>query len=431
MALGTVGTPVTAHSASASTLALPAFTASGTDLVIVVGIAAGTGRTVTGIADTAGLTWVFRAITGGGNFQIEEWYARAPIGVSSTVITVTLSGAAIITIHATAFSGVRVATSAWEQDLSLPGVGGGNNTTITPITVNTTTPDTIVLGMARTSDSADTGGSGWTVVAANNNFLFQFQIVSAAQTGLTVDLGVAATPTAQIGDALVIDGTPLRFGPVGGSPVQKVTSGSSIVLTYTAEGTNLAIFVGCFSNGQTVSSISDTAGLVWKKRANTLTISGIEYWWAKAPSGISADNITITLSASTSNSIGFVFAVAGARITPDPFDQYNTLPKTIGGAGTVVSSLSVSTKASYAIILGIYRSINVTATAGSGFGLLIGKPNLCVEYQIETLSQSGLSVPLGGANTTNGGIADAIVASSVPWVQINATMPMILLDKRL
>lgn len=207
MALSVSGTPVT-NAGTGTPLALPAFTAAGSNLVVVVGVIIN-GGTVTSISDTAGLTWTRRAAGGGGQFGTEEWYAISSGALSSDIITINQSGGGYIAAGAFAIAGARVSASPFDQNAALPAIGSsGDGSAISDVTATTSTANDILIGIYRASVASPTAGTGFTVAVGAGFMLMEYQIVSATQSALDVPLGGGATNNGGIGDAIVISGTP-------------------------------------------------------------------------------------------------------------------------------------------------------------------------------------------------------------------------------
>jgi hypothetical protein len=93
----------------------------------------------------------------------------------------------------------------------------------------------------------------------------------------------------------------------------------------------------------TVASVTDTASLHWRFRANETGPTHVQifFFYAIAPTPLSADNLTVTLSSGAVASVCEDFGVAGAD-TNAPFDPNPALPYESSGNSTV-SSLKYST----------------------------------------------------------------------------------------
>lgn len=145
------------------------------------------GGPVTGITDSAGLTWTHRA-TGrsvGGETN-ELWYAIAASQVTSDIITVATTSANFITVHAFAVSGADTA-SPFDGTAVTDGTAPAD-----PLSISTTNADTMIIGGFRFSGTGSpTAGTGFTSIAAlaAGFQLAEYQIVAATQTNLDVTVG--------------------------------------------------------------------------------------------------------------------------------------------------------------------------------------------------------------------------------------------------
>ncbi len=206
------------------------------------------------------------------------------------------------------------------------------------------------------------------------------------------------------------------------------TTGSPKTLTLTTANAGDIIIVGGLCNlgisgfPTGVSSITDVAGLTWHKRVDANVPGGagdfyIFEYYAVAPSALSSDVITVTFSRATTYLSMAAFGVSGAN-TSSPFDPNASIPtQTDGGSNAVVSTTDANT-----FVIGITRqSTNSNPGPGTGFTSIAGAAGgyVEVEYAVFSSAQTNLSVGDGAVSTTNGIIADAIVAAgggtSVTW----------------
>src|SRR5882672_843414 len=192
-----------------------------------------------------------------------------------------------------------------------------------------------------------------------------------------------------------------------GSAHATTGGGATLAPSLSTTGTNRLIFVVAEMNGGPGVSVSDTAGLTWARQAQVYAgffDQYLELWWAVAPAQLTSDTITITQTSSQFMTVD-VFAVAGGD-TASPFD---------GAAVTgTVDPLSITTTNANDFILGAFReALTPSPTAGAGWTQISGADYQLTEYQIVSTTQAGLSVSqTDGAGTANGGIAQAIKASS-------------------
>lgn len=178
--------------------------------------------------------------------------------------------------------------------------------------------------------------------------------------------------------ALAIHGTPAHTHDNSGS----ATSVAAAVTT-TVANTILIAVVAPYHTGSsgppTVTGVSG-AGLTWTKRASntypnplsgTIRV-GLEVWWALAPSAVTAQSITATLSSAPNNRVDIlVFAVSGSPNLSAPWDVNVSLPGFAQNAGSLNNpTRSINTSATNSMLLGFVAyawNANAANTAGSGF----------------------------------------------------------------
>lgn len=188
------------------------------------------------------------------------------------------------------------------------------------------------------------------------------------------------------------------------------------------------VIVACIeTKGGTVSGIADVAGLTWTKRtsfnpASNSTVD-MEIWWAHAPSPLTADVITATLSSTAGVSM-IVFAVSGANFGA-PFDGHNANSIKVDNAGSGNPSAVITTDDTRGgFIFGVIGSDDgggsVTSVA-TGMNVFLDAETtttgqvdrVAVGYKIATANQTNFSLSF----TQNGGgandrylMADCIIA---------------------
>lgn len=171
----------------------------------------GAGKHVTGVSDGSGLTWASRASIDAAEtgLSLDTWWAYAPSALSSDVITYTLSGsiddAALV---AFGVNGASNTTAPWDTNVSLP-ASASTSVPSTPASVSgvsTSAATTMLIGVAGDgtsmgshSYSPDTGfsnidgiynGGGSRAAAIGS----QYKVVSSAQSGITLNSGISASP---------------------------------------------------------------------------------------------------------------------------------------------------------------------------------------------------------------------------------------------
>jgi hypothetical protein len=185
----------------------------------------------------------------------------------------------------------------------------------------------------------------------------------------------------------------------------------SMILTTTNSNDVILVFAYEDTGGNGISTITDTAGLLYAKRSSVWVV---EEWYAKSIPVLSSDNITVTLNAApNSNWSIMALAISGTRFD-SPFDQANPNPPTATGS-TCSGWPTISTRASNTMIIAFVgtNSGGITFTADPGFTLIyISSQTKNAEYQVFSRPQSNLQLSFnqtpcnGGASW--GEILDAV-----------------------
>lgn len=180
-------------------------------------------------------------------------------------------------------------------------------------------------------------------------------------------------------------------------------SGSSFNVALTVSQASGRAVIIVATNGQTITSITDTAGWTWTLRATTNGLPGvgvnpIEEWTAPYNAAVT-NTITINYGSAPTyaDATAFGIGVGGA------FDTDASLPATIG----TNTQLSVNTGNANDFIYVGYRGDNASLGLGAGWTQIQDGNFVLVEYQIVAATQSGIT----GTHTTgslNGGIMDAV-----------------------
>ena len=140
----------------------------------------------------------------------------------------------------------------------------------------------------------------------------------------------------------------------------------------------LFVFSEKTNGAPTVVSVSDTAGLAWQRRQqyqfDASNKGDIEVWWAHAPSKLTGDVVTVTLSASTHNSV--IAAVGIVNAASGLFDPNAGLPAAATGStspGAVTIDIDAGGEN---IAFGFWGSATSTLPGpGGGFTKLRGQTN--------------------------------------------------------
>jgi hypothetical protein len=200
---------------------------------------------------------------------------------------------------------------------------------------------------------------------------------------------------------MALDGT--AYGSFG--------AGSSTTLSLTTANANDVVIAVVTVNTTTVSKIS-SAHLNFTLRKREQVSGGpfyLEVWYAVAPAALSAEVITVTLSAALGSPYPYcgvnIFGVSGAN-TSTIFDSNPSLP-----AAVQSGDVKLSTSNANDFIFGAYRfGSTPSPTAGAGWRQIPGAGYQLVEYQIVSATQSNLDVAIGtGSGDVAAGIGDAIM----------------------
>jgi hypothetical protein len=152
-----------------TTLAIPVQpTAAGSALVASIAIAAGSSKSVTGVTDSAGGSWVKGPVgfQSGSNTRIELWYrAGVPAGITSVNAALSASGTA--SANVSEWSGVVTTTPLDGQ----AGRGNPSSTTASTPSLTTVNADDVVIGALNYS-----GSTGATLTAGGFTPLSTFSV---------------------------------------------------------------------------------------------------------------------------------------------------------------------------------------------------------------------------------------------------------------
>ncbi|MDE1860637.1 MAG: hypothetical protein KGH72_02860 [Candidatus Micrarchaeota archaeon] len=223
-------------------------------------------------------------------------------------------------------------------------------------------------------------GSGTSVlVNPAHSTTYSFNVVdsSGAPSGacsasntLTVNT-VLATPTIAPSNPTIDSGQSFTFNSVwpsnamlgidGASNDSFSSASSNSVKLTTYNSSDVVVVLVGFETGsstaQSVSSISDTAGLTWQKRSAVTQASDIngyyndlEVWYAIASNPLSNDAITAHLSGTINEGTIIAFGVSGANTT-SPWDTNALLPVTTSNSAGP-AEIYISTSNANDILLG-------------------------------------------------------------------------------
>lgn len=175
---------------------------SGPNRIVIV-CAYSTGA-VSGVSDTAGLTWTKRGAVNVGAKNLVCYYAVATAQLSSDVITVAIPSGDYGNAIAFSISGANTG-SPLDPNASLPASESNGASMV----VSTTDANDFIFGFYASigGNTLPTPGAGWTEAASNQNYPggaeVQYQIVSAAQTNLSIAQSGGVGGVYGVGDAIV------------------------------------------------------------------------------------------------------------------------------------------------------------------------------------------------------------------------------------
>ncbi len=389
---------------------------------------------------------------------IYEYYAIAPNALSADAITVNFAGtASYVDLNAFGISGANTSSPF---DTSVPATPASSTGAVTTSNAN----DLIFAAYRFSTDATPSAGSSWTAINASGGYyLSEDQIVSATQAGLVatastadedggiVDAvqaasssGTTAALTVVAGSTLDLISTTISGGTLSNAGTVDVTGGgtstfngvgvtnsggtgtvtgplaldgngfssrpfestTSTSVTLTTANANDVIILDIVQNGTTVSSVSDTADLVWHQRAVAGSGSDTIYeYYAIAPNALSADAITVNFAGTASYVDLNAFGISGAN-TSSPFDT--SVPATPAS-----STGAVTTSNANDLIFAAYRfSTDATPSAGSSWTAINASGGYYLsEDQIVSATQAGLVATASTADE-NGGIVDAVVQAT-------------------
>ncbi len=287
-------------------------------------------------------------------------------------------------------------------------------TTTTKATTTTTTAPTTTTTKATTTTTAPTTTTtkATTTTTAPTTTTTKATTTTTAPTTTTTS-GSASPP---VPDGSVVSGQWTGTNSLSTGALVTSHAGDVLVLAISAE-------TDVTSGTPTVSTVSSTSGLVWKRQAQVSgagyyagQYEGAEVWYAVAPSALSAETVTITYSSANAVDDGsyYLFALSGANTTT-PFDPNSSLPGSAIGSGSkdkgpFITSATVSTSSAgdYDFAFGsIFNgtgggsgvvSLGTTDLVPSGLSQIGSQNNQGGEYcDISTLAGGASTVALSGA----------------------------------
>ena len=404
-------------------------------IVVVVGAESNVNHNAhtVGSVTSTGLTFAKRSAGTVGSVYLdtEVWWALASSPLNSASITVNMSGTGSVddaSIVAFGVSGANTSTP-WDTNVALPALATSTASAIPTVTgVSTSNANDLILGFegaySATNSNSENNGAGFTLIGTqrNNGGSYSSQasaedeIVSTTQSSISVAFSASNSNWVMLGDAIQQAAPACLSGlAIDNSNSNECDGASSCTVTLTtANGNDLVyLMVSDSGGGNSLTSLSDNAGLTFKLRASVTAGSyDIYTYYAVAPTVLSSDTITAQFSASAN--LRFVgLAIEGAN-TVSPFDpNLSTVPTATGtNAAPTVTFTTTNAKD---LVLGTTKGATSPITAGaSGYTDIICCTSQYAALQYKIVSSTGSQTPsftLSGSSAW-GEIGDAIQAAS-------------------
>jgi hypothetical protein len=383
---------------------------SATEDVIIVALTWEGSNSVTGITDSAGLTWAQRTAGGisgngsglglaSGGYAV--WYAVAPDTLTDDVITVAMARGPTLTakgVAAIAFAVQGVdPSSPWDTSAALPAVSQGAAGTHS-VTVSTEASKVLLLGLGPGLAAYSRVETPFFLVGQATIFPVLY-LSHVTYWGYAPSMSVyaewgdddpisgesvtatafgAAGATGIVVDALRLIG---EYGTSGGpfgidghasgkSADYTVQNGVSAKLS-TAFGNDVIVAVvhngGYWSHGQAVASIVDDAGLEWKKRASIKepdTNNDFEVWYAIAQRPLINDTIRVAFEGDADSTTLIVFGISGADLSRI-WDPHAALPAHSSG-NAQPNDIGISTTAKVTMLLALLGTNDGAVVSSDG-----------------------------------------------------------------
>jgi len=234
-----------AHANTTGVLTLTLTTTQANDYIIVTVLSNG-GPVVSATGSSLGaFTKTTSSNTGASNNVSEIWAKFAPAPLTSEVITVVMATTTFTTADAFGVSGSNQTSLVW--DAGSP-VNSGSGGLANPLSLTTTTPDTMVIGhfYMPSNFNAFTPGTGYTFISNTDYSAVEYQVFSSAGAK-TVDVSVTVVGCSSA-VAIPLGASGTTWDPTN-SP-NATLSGGNLVATFNSSS---------FSNGA-LSSTGKSSG---------------------------------------------------------------------------------------------------------------------------------------------------------------------------
>jgi hypothetical protein len=238
------------------------------------------GGPVTGVSGSSLGAFTRIAFTNTGQLAnvSEIWAKFSPAALTSEVITVTMTSSNYTTVDAFGVSGSNQTSLAWDAGSPVTSIWPG---TTNPLSITTTTPDTMVIGhfYMPSNDTAFSPGTGYTFIGNGDFSSTEYQVFTSAGAK-TVDVSVTvvgascavAIPKAAGGG--VVTAGPQDATPTGRQIVTAAVTGGTVTTNGTP--TNWAIVDDANSRllaaGDMTGSVAVTTADSWTLDAMTINV---------------------------------------------------------------------------------------------------------------------------------------------------------------
>lgn len=404
--------------------------------MIFVGVfnesASTTVRTVSSVSDTASLSWTCRPNQNNGSSlpgsSLQLCYATASGTLSSDTITVTLSGS---TDDASLVAfGLTSSANGIDSNVSLPGYAGSSTGTVTFSTSHTSDVLVGLVGWATNVNNPPTYPAGWTSIDYNFNhggtnwssLGIGFTRVTTAQSSATFASTGGGGNGISVVDAVTFSTSNQPYNDFASSGGYTTSGGTFTISGVTTLHANEFIYVTTLDHGglNTITGISDTSSLSWTQLYRNNSVLGYSVWRATAPSVLSSDTITVTMTGGTGNyTATSYFLFSGAAVTRDANVSLPASHADNSGVNAPISVSGASTTAANTSLICFYANNfnGVGSTPPTGFvsATTTGSNSVLqnVSYEQVSSAQSGVTITYGsseGASNNAIIVIDAITS---------------------
>lgn len=261
---------------------------------------------------------------------------------------------------------------------------------------------------------------GWGDIDSNSTLVGWVRNVT--RIGTSLYWSFSSNMTLPLGTITILD--PSLDGSISGAAF----SGSTIAVSLTTSSTFDIVMVLSASGGSSgvpaVLSISDTSSLSWNQRKSIGggTTQALDEWFAKSPTTLSSDSITVTYGGTIQATGSFLLAFGVSNVNYlSPFDSFGvqTISAHAGGSNPSIT-YTISTFNEF-LIGHIFQAASQPWTVGAGYTQIVNNnQNRFTEYEVFQNPASVLVLATPTSNTNVWSIlADALVPVTIPTSPLN------------